>query len=229
MRRLLSVMAAAAALFVPRAFAAKAPGAPTAAPVKPATAPTAATAEFEVTKVEGKIPDSLAGTWLMISSAKGTTQRYSNQWSVFTIAKRDGTWSMRQLTGNVAPELTEAIEQADKANQPLKPSDQLLQATAKSVPQLRSPSAERRAKRYTFFAPGHFPKDTEPSAVSECKLLLDTVSPVQHGTTSGNKICFTDIQPKALSGSFTITMRAMRGPVPIPISLKGSVAMFRLP
>lgn len=235
MRRIFSVMAAAAALFVVRAYAEEASGAATATVVTPAaTASPAATAPasaaFEGTHVEGEMPVALAGTWLLIQSVKAPKEQYINEFTIYTIAKGDGNWTMRRLTGAVAPQFMQAIIQANKAHQIFKPSAAVLRATAKSVARLEPPGAEARNEKYTFFAPGHFPSGTDAPDLSDCKLLLSVLSSGPNTKASGGRYCFTDIHSNVLSGTLHVSVVALpRGVPPFPFSYDGSVAMYRLP
>ena len=67
--------------------------------------------EFEAIDVHGTLPDSLAGTWLMIQSPLTPDGKVgTNTWTVYTITEKDKQWTVRQLAGEAAPDFQKPLE-----------------------------------------------------------------------------------------------------------------------
>lgn len=186
--------------------------------------------ESSDTEVQGEIPASFAGTWLMIQSPK-VGDRFQSVWTVYTISKQGSRWTMRQLDGTAAPELAAAIKKADTVGERLQPDKDLLKVVAAMIPQLKDPPLAERNKSYTFISRDHFPQDKlETPNLTGTKFTLNIMTGGTNVRKGGGSNYFIrEVQPDLLSGSFEAAIVALPpGLPPVPIGITGSFAMYRI-
>lgn len=101
-----------------------------------------------VMEVNGTVPDSLAGTWLVVNHTQGGRRKkgappfYSNSWYVLRLAHVGSEWRLNQLTGAPPQALATALNKATKQHAMANNLDaQTLDAARQVLPKLEQPKS----------------------------------------------------------------------------------------
>lgn len=186
-------------------------------------------AESSDTEVQGELPASFAGTWLMIQSPKAK-DRYQNVWTIYRIWHEKGAWGTRQIEGAAAPELAAAIKQANSAGTRLQVDKDLLKVVKAMLPTLKAPPQEQRNKKYIFMSRDHFPAEQrEGPQLKDAKFSLSIITGGAAIAGGGTNYFIREVQPDSISGGFEAGFVAVPpGLPPVPIGLSGDFVMYRI-
>lgn len=197
----------------------------TAGPKTPATKPATTTSE-----VYGTIPESLVGTWLVISNFKQKDGRYLNKWHVYRFSHKDPGWHMEELRGEAPPELEKPIAATEDSGKKYEIDAAALKAVSAALPRLTPQPEAETWSRTIWRSADQFPKNPPPPPQAEgAKLSIEFIdAPVAGMVVSGGAFYLKDIAAAKITGSATASAVAKAGFVVVPIDITGPFTMFRL-
>src|SRR5579862_2996782 len=171
---------------------------PTPAPNAPKKSATPAAGE--VTTAYGKIPDSLAGTWLVVLNMK-VGERYMNGWEVYKITHQGEKWQLHEFHGTPTTQLQQEIDAANSQGVACTPSAAVLSAPKDLLPRLQPVGAASRATTVALRAPGHFVEGPIKEPRYEwAKLLIELLAKGQNVSLSGQTYFVREITQNRLTG-----------------------------
>lgn len=198
-----------------------------AAPHHPAAKPTVG--PTEVTEAYGDVPQSLAGTWLVVASGK-VTERYLNGWHAYRITHQGATWQVNELRGPPTALLEKELDAANAQGAAYTPSAAVLAATKDLLPTLKQPPVGFRAVKIALRTPDHFIKgNTDDPRLEWAKLVIELTGQGENIVASGQTYYVKDITADRLAGDVvTVNLIAAYGGTLVPIHVEGPFTMFRI-
>lgn len=183
--------------------------------------------------VEGSIPDSVAGNWLVIRHAKVSNQAI-NGLELFRITRKDDTWHFLQVYGTFPSGLTSALNAANEKDGMLVPTPEDLKAVAAAAPSFKPTTGPDRPKTVWLRTPEFFTKSPDPDPRSKgAKFGLELLMASKEGVVAaGTSFFVKDVAEDKMSGDFAgaaVAIQAEAVGALLPVVIDGSFVMYRLP
>lgn len=186
--------------------------------------------------IEGEIPASIEGRWLVVGSLTPSPDRLVTTAGLLEIARdAAGTLTVEYRTRDLPAELTAAVDAALQANAPFAPSTDLLAETAsKWADVTRDIDAGLTEVKYRLVMPDRFDAtfQADERAKNSKVVIITSLFPARHPGERPpirNDLFFfvEDITPERLSGRHT-NFQLIAAYVPAPVTLDGTFTAYRL-
>lgn len=213
---------------VATAQGAKVTGAPTATP--PAAPPPTTPTPDNVTEVHGKLPDMLAGVWLVTLNTPTQQQGIVSNWHVYRFEHRSDRWGLQRYERPKASPLDTAFAEAKQHRAAFEPSATSIKAIKAMLPEMKLLPAFQTFRIVALRAGDQIPADPPPpAAAKDAKFSVEILDQTTQSTTiSAVSFYAKDVQPDRITGdTYAMTITATGFSV-VPIELSGTFKMYRL-
>jgi hypothetical protein len=178
-------------------------------------------------EVEGDIPESLNGTWLLIINAE-MDGKFLNGWHAYRFAGKGSQWQVTELVGSAPPPLQAALDSANAAGTPLHATPEIIQAVAAAIHSLHAPHAG--AYKNVLRAADHFgAADAALPQAKDAKFVFEFLAKGTSVLIAGNSYYVQEVTADEMTGALKggSVVQAPTGMV-IPVPIAGPISMHRL-
>jgi len=185
----------------------------------------------ETTDVLGQVPDDLAGRWLVVNQLKlpsGELRSYPHLWEI-----RRGREHLEVVLKRVEipVDLMKKVQEGGSSPTPWTPGADDLHLLDERWEQLPPTSADWTKIEHKLYGADAFTEELKSDEeTKDSKLALvtkETFSGAQPVKSTISVYGFREVAPNGQSGAFVTTSIAA-APLPIPITLKGDVKVYRV-
>jgi len=184
----------------------------------------------------GSIPETLAGTWLVVTNLKlpvataDSPDVYNNSVKVLRISRDEEHWRVDELTLANANPLSQALSKANQAGSRFVLSDDVREDTAREAGSLAVEPPH--VDRIVIYTPGQLPtsrKRARPTEAEDFRFALGFLEKGEHVAVAGTTYEAREVSDKQIAGLVKIaSISTPGGPIVVPFVMTGPFTMYRL-